>query len=407
MNILFLSTIFPDTTAPVTGTFNSALCRALARQHSVRVIAPRNWPDVARSYGSRQRIAPTPDLTDAGLTVDYPTYWYTPGFGRTAYGRFLRRSIRPTVKRVLREFTPDVVLSYWVHPDGEAGLEIARMAGVPSCVIVGGSDVLLLPEDERRAECVRTVLQRSDAVFTVSDHLRQVVCKLGGTPEKTHTIRQGVDPNVFRPGDRLEIRGRLGEPHDRPLLLWVGRMVDVKNPLLLLQAARQLAEGGLAFRLAMVGDGPLRESLEAYVREHNLETQVRFVGAVDQHELPDWYRAADVTLLTSHSEGLPNVLRESLACGTPFVATAVGSVAEIADPQISVLVEPGNASALADGVIRVLHGPYAEAAYRYRPRTWNECANHVTDLLQTVCGRTPRQPVSPPHVRGRRLVRQS
>ncbi|QDU38393.1 Putative teichuronic acid biosynthesis glycosyltransferase TuaC [Maioricimonas rarisocia] len=407
MNILFLSTIFPDTSAPVTGPFNAALCRSLAQQHAVRVIAPRNWPDVARSFRSRQRMAPPQDLTDTGVSIDYPTYWYTPGFGRTAYGRFLWHSIRPTIKRVLREFTPDVVLSYWAHPDGEAGLEIARMAGVPCGVIVGGSDVLLLPEDARRAECVRSVLKDSDAVFTVSDHLREVVCQLGGKPEKTHTIRQGIDPKVFRPGDRHAIRARLGEPLDRPLLLWVGRMVDVKNPVMLLQAARRLAEADFAFRLALVGDGPLRAMLEAFVREHDLQDRVRFVGAVAQTELPDWYRAADVTLLSSHSEGLPNVLRESLACGTPFVSTQVGSVPEIAESQVSILVEPGNASALADGVISVLHGRYAEAAERYRPRTWGECADHVAGLLQSLCGNTSPDPMPFAGVGARQLVRQA
>ena len=76
----------------------------------------------------------------------------------------------------------------------------------------------------------------------------------------------------------------------------------------------------------------------AQAETHDLSTHITFIGPRVHDELPDWYRAADLTVLPSHSEGLPNVLRESLACGTPFVATNVGGISEIAHPDYSLLV---------------------------------------------------------------------
>ena len=85
-----------------------------------------------------------------------------------------------------------------------------------------------------------------------------------------------------------------------------------------------------------------------------LSTYVTFVGPKTHDELPDWYRAADLTVLPSRSEGLPNVLRESLACGTPFVASDVGGIREIADRSSSLLVSSEDPASLADAIAQGL-----------------------------------------------------
>src|SRR5208283_3138551 len=98
---------------------------------------------------------------------------------------------------------------------------------------------------------------------------------------------------------------------------------------------------GEPFRLCLVGDGSVRHSIRRQARGYHLGKQITFAGQVTPKALGDWYRAADITVLSSRSEGLPNVLRESHACGTPFVAADVGGVAELAEP-CDVLVAPEN-----------------------------------------------------------------
>ena len=110
MRILFLSSIFPHGTARVTGTFNLELCRALAAEHDVRVVAPRSFLDVLRSPANR-RDADRWVTDSTGLTVTYPTYFYTPGFGRSWYGESMWWSLRRHLRQVTAEFRPEAVVS--------------------------------------------------------------------------------------------------------------------------------------------------------------------------------------------------------------------------------------------------------------------------------------------------------
>ncbi len=395
MNILFFSDIYPDAEHPSRGAYNYELCSALAMEHDIRVVAPRGWPEVLRSLRSGRPFRPRPNPDGPAVPAAYPTYWYTPKVLRERYGDFLWQSTRGTIQRLSRSFVPDAVLSYWAHPDGEVGLRAARMLGVPAAVIVGGSDVLILPHCPKRGERVRHVFRESDAVITISEGLREKVIELGIDDDRVHTIRQGVNPRLFSienplMQNRQAARARLVADHpalegERPMLLWVGRMVDVKRLDVLVTAVAELRRQGRDFVLCLAGDGPLRERIAEKATEQHLGDCVHFTGSLAPKSLGDWYRAANVTVMSSESEGLPNVLRESLACGTPFVATDVGSIREIADKRYAVLVPSGDAKALADGLETVLDGPHQENARRYEPRTWNMMAAEVAALLHH-CG---------------------
>jgi glycosyltransferase involved in cell wall biosynthesis len=164
------------------------------------------------------------------------------------------------------------------------------------------------------------------------------------------------------------------------LLLWVGRMVPVKGLDTLLAACERLKQANGDFQLCLVGDGPLRASLVAEVERRGLTDHVTFVGLVDHAQLGPWFRAADLTVLPSRSEGIPNVLLESLACGTPFVASDVGGIPEIASPTAGRLVPPDDPAALAAALKAALADP-AEVAPAQRPRTLRQFAACVADLV--------------------------
>jgi glycosyltransferase involved in cell wall biosynthesis len=190
-------------------------------------------------------------------------------------------------------------------------------------------------------------------VLTVGAELRDRVIELGVPGERVHALRRGVDARLFHPGDRQHSRRRLGLPGEPRILLWVGRMVPVKGLEVLIAAGARLRERGVAFQMYLVGDGPLAGRVRSWIRAAGCAHVAHLVGPVDHDRLPDWYRAADITVLSSHSEGVPNVLLESLACGTPFVATRVGGIPEIAG-ESSDLVPPGDADALAGALARRL-----------------------------------------------------
>lgn len=390
MNILFLSMTFPDAISPERGAYNLEFCAALRRRHDVRVIAPRIWHEWSNLKRAGKRYAPSADTLANNLQVSFPVFWYVPPVPYTMGGVYWQ-SIRGAVRRMTDGFKPDVVISYWAFPDGDGGLHIGRKFNIPSVVIAGGSDVLLLPNERGRGAGVRRVLAQSPMVTTVSDGLRDASIALGAQPGRVRTIRQGINPHVFYQGDRAEARRKLNLAADREILVWVGRMVPVKNLDLLVDAVKLLATERPRLKLHLIGDGPLRQPLQSRVETEGLSGVIRFEGPVAHDRLPDWYRAADAVVLSSLSEGLPNVLREALACGTPFVATDVGDISEIARPEFSRLVGNRDARNLADEIVEILQPKYRQAAANYQPRVWDDCASEYSELLQQLVDANARR----------------
>ena len=393
MKTLFLSSVYPNPASSVRGTFNRMLCHAMNDMGEVRVVAPLPWPEVVKGMVTGQSVHRRQSLSQTErsespidgdkVRVERPVFFYPPKVLRHHYGRFMWSSVRKTVERVTSDFRPDWVISYWAHPDGDAGVRAARMLGAKSAVIIGGSDVLLLTKEPKRCEQIKRVLRESDAVLAVCEGLKDRAVELGAAPERVHRLYQGIDPEVFCQDDRAAARERLNLSATDPAFVWVGRMVGVKRLDVLVEAFGRVVKERRDAKLYLLGEGAAEQPVRQLVESRGLSESVIFVGAVQQSELPDWYRAADATLLSSESEGLPNVLRESLACGTPWVSTNVGSVEEIAAVDHSIIVPVGDVTALADGALQVLDPLYRNGAAAYHAKTWRDTATKVQRLLSS------------------------
>jgi glycosyltransferase involved in cell wall biosynthesis len=387
VRLLFVSTVYPTPWQPVKGAFNRALVAALAQDHDVRVLAPVTWPVAFGLEGpKRDRLAPPPGVP--GVVAAHPVYYYPPKLLRHRYDWFLWRSVAPAARRLTRSWVPDAVVGYWAHPDGAAALRVGRSAGCPVAILVGGSDIRLLAQEPARRAAILGVLRAADLVWAVGGELRARLLDLGLPESKVRTFYRGVSP-CFSPGSSGEARRRLGLDGGRPLALWVGHMVPVKGLDVLVDAFARLTESGLDARLVLVGDGPLRARLEARAAQGPLAGRVVFAGAVPNADLPDFYRAADVTVLPSLSEGVPNVLLESLACGTPFVASAVGGVPELTRDPARDLVPPGDAGALADRLAARLRDRRRADPDGFRAPSWADAAAQITGDLRAL----PSSPV--------------
>jgi peptidoglycan/xylan/chitin deacetylase (PgdA/CDA1 family)/glycosyltransferase involved in cell wall biosynthesis len=390
MRILFVSNVFPNPLQPTKGTFNRAMVQALARRHEVQVISPIAWTDELRAWKENAAISAR-EQACGGVPVHYPRYYFPPKVLRSWYGWFFWRSIRGVLDRVITAMHPDLIVGYWAHPDGEVAVRAARRAGVPSAVMVGGSDILLLTQHgNRRRRRIVKVLQEADAVVTVGEDLKRQVIALGIAAEKIHVVPRGVDTALFTPGDRDKARRRLSISVEERAILWVGRMVAVKGLDVLLDACVRLKQRGERFRLYLVGDGPVRRALEIDCRRRDLGEELRFIGQVAPEQLPDWYRAADITVLPSRSEGVPNVLRESLACGTPFVASRVGGIPDLAENAANRLVPPGDATALADAMAAVLSERRRVEGQSSQVISWDESADALTGILEQLAAVAPQ-----------------
>ncbi|HEV2776105.1 MAG TPA: glycosyltransferase [Solirubrobacteraceae bacterium] len=171
-------------------------------------------------------------------------------------------------------------------------------------------------------------------------------------------------------------RSRDGEPRH---LLTVSRLDPEKNPLLLLDVIAALRGEDARWRLTIAGDGPLRDEVTARAAALGLADVVTLAGEVTNGPaLWELYRAADVFLHVSLTEGLPQVLFEAQAAGLPVVATAVGGVPEaIADGRTGLLIGPGDAAAAVAAVRRVSDDPALRE--RLITNALQEVAQHTTE----------------------------
>jgi glycosyltransferase involved in cell wall biosynthesis len=346
-----MTNLYPNPYQPLRAPFNRHQMRLLARRHAVRIINPIAWTDelAARRRGPIALPASRQQTLD-GLTVDHPRYFFTPRMGRRWYGQFYLASVRRTFHRVAAEFRPDLVFAPWAYPDGWAAVRLARQQGVPAVLQVHGSDILLLEQFPARKRRTVEATRAADGVVAVSKDIATHLIGLGVSPERIRVIHDGVDLSIFHPGPKAAARTQVGIAAGQPVVLFIGNLVPVKAVDVLLSACALLSAEQFPVRLIAIGQGPLREALEYQANELGLGSLVRFTGAMPQNQLAGWYRAADLFVLPSHSEGVPNVLLEASACRTPWVATAVGGIPEIAKLGDSRLVPPNSPPALAQAI---------------------------------------------------------
>lgn len=345
MRLLLLTARYPSRRRPTTGTFNRELVVGLREAgDDVRVVAPIAWTDL---------LLTSPTGT-AERDVSYPIWWYPPRMAHAWHHQWMQRTVLPAIARLTATWRPHLVLAYWTHPDGTVALEAARRLQIPAALLVGGSDIRVLTQTPARRAIIIATLRQADRVLAVGSELRQHIMALGVPPEQVGVFHRGVDTTRFHASDARAARARLSLPLDRPVFVWVGRMVPVKGLDVLFDAWSRLHDHSTRPLLVLIGEGEQRSSLQRRATSWN--DAVRFIGPVAHEELPDWYRAADAVLLPSRSEGVPNVLLEGLACGTPFIASDVGGVRELAD-RASVVLPSENVDALTAALVERIQQP--------------------------------------------------
>ena len=178
----------------------------------------------------------------------------------------------------------------------------------------------------------------------------------GLAPGKVHHVPHGVDTDTFRPP--AEVRPAGSQP---PLVMSVGRLVEKKGFVDLLEAFGHLRSRGVSFHAEVHGDGPLRDELRGLCARLGLSAHVSFLGARTREQLLEAYRRADVFALTPFPtsggdvDGVPNVVLEAMACGLPVVVTAAGGVAEAVTPGVDgLLARPRDVEAVATHLAAVL-----------------------------------------------------
>ena len=196
------------------------------------------------------------------------------------------------------------------------------------------------------------------AIVAVSERVRRdVIASLNVPAERTRVIYNGVETERFADGSLREpTRQALGLRPSDLAIVYHHRLVDQKNPGILLKIASRIAARRRGVRVLVAGDGPRREGLERAAAEQGLADRLRFLGKRD--DVPALLQASDLAILPSFKEGFSNALLEALAAGLPVVATDVGGNAEaIEHGKSGWIVPPHNDAAFLSAVAELVDSP--------------------------------------------------
>jgi glycosyltransferase involved in cell wall biosynthesis len=323
VRLLTLATLFPNASNPRHGIFVANRLRRLVDTGRVQATVIAAIPAFPGAYGRLRGVPPAERI--AGFDVRHPRYANVPAAGMRWQPRSLRRAILAELRRAGATGSDfDVIDAHYFYPDGVAAAAVADALGLPLVVSARGSDINVIGDIAFARARMLDAARRASALIAVSGALADRMKDLGMPAARIHVLRNGVDLDVFAPVPRADARRRLGLAEEGPLVLAVGNLVPGKAFDLLVRAMADIADA----RLLLVGEGPLQIELEALARSL-LPGRAALRPSMPQADLRDAYAAADVLAVTSLREGFPNVVIESMACGTPVVASPVGGVVEI------------------------------------------------------------------------------
>jgi glycosyltransferase involved in cell wall biosynthesis len=311
----------------------------------------------------------------------HPRYLVLPKIGMTLAPFLLAQSVKPVIKRVLAEYRFDLIDAHYFYPDGVAAILLGRHFGKPVVITARGTDVNLIPRYRLPRAMIRWAARHADGIIAVARALKDDLVRVGVPAGRIEVLRNGVDLQLFQPIEREAGRRKLEV--SRTTLLSVGHLIPRKAHHLVIQAMRWLPE----MNLIVIGDGPERKALNALAREAGVGDRVRFVGALAQEELRNYYGAADALVLASSREGWANVLLESMACGTPVVASKIGGTPEVvSEPEAGVLMAERTPEAIVEAVQRLFaRYPDRGATRRYAERfSWEETTRGQLRLFERI-----------------------
>lgn len=254
------------------------------------------------------------------------------------------------VAGLIRQFRAHHIHAHWVSVPATMALVVSRLTGVPWSFTAYRWDIA---EDN----LLRTKLLAASFARVAS---------LGGRKEILDIARVAECPTLFTIHTGTEVPEDGAAPYlksERKFSIGcMANLVEKKGHCYLIEACRLLWERGWRFICHIVGDGPLREGLEALVREYGLHECVRFWGALPHDEVIRMLRHREVDLVVLPSihtmngerEGIPNVLVEALAHRVPAISTTTGEIPELLGDGAGVIIKPADARALADAIQRFM-----------------------------------------------------
>lgn len=224
----------------------------------------------------------------------------------------------PVAKKMQKENRYDICLIFFGIPSGPIGYMLKKKYKLPYVIRFGGGDVPGFQERFTKvykliAPAIKMIWKKADARIANSQGLKDMALKFYDK-KSFDIIPNGVDTEVFYPIEKAD--------SDEFKILFVSRLIERKGLQFIIPQLQKIQDSTeKKVKLVVVGDGPYREQLETITREYKVADMVEFVGQKNKKEIVPFYQNADLFILPSAKEGMPNVVLEAMACGLPIIMT--------------------------------------------------------------------------------------
>jgi glycosyltransferase involved in cell wall biosynthesis len=365
--VVMVTTSYPRFPGDSVGTFMEPIARSVAaRGHEVHVVAP--WhPLVTRrpdEDGVRfhfYRYAPVRSLNVFGYAAAMRADVTLRAAAYVAAPLALAAGWRAS-RVVAQRHHATVMHGHWVIPGGITAALAAP--SLPLVVSLHGSDVYVAEQFPPARAAARHTFIRAGFVTACSDDLARRAVALGAPADRIETVPYGVDTARFAPDAaiRLARRKALGISDNVPLCVAAGRLVHKKGFQYLIDAVGIIPE----IVVAIAGEGTLDRALRSQAEAKEVGGRIRFLGNQPQDAVGEYFAAADVICAPSirddsgNVDGLPNVVLEAMASGTPLVTTAAGGIGSVVEHErTGLVVAERDTVAIATAISRLLGDPAA------------------------------------------------
>ena len=381
MKVLSFSYCFPNESNPNWGIFVFNRLAALSRITDLKVCSPVPWFPFLTSNSDLKEMETKDDME-----IFRPQFFYTPKIFKDQDAKFYARGVTPWVKKLCRTWKPDVLDAHFVWPDGVGVSLVAQSLNIPYVITLRGKLFECMKEPSQIQQCA-AALKKADQVISVSSGLANAAIDLGTDPDKVTVIPNGVDANIFHVKDKRACRKDLNLPLHKKLLVTVAHLGLRKGHHEVLQALAGLSKDIYLILVGGSAQGGTPETIMAEASKHGIEDRVILAGPQSYDRVSQYFCAADASVLASYREGCPNAVLESLACGTPVVASDVGAVRNILpEPYAGCIVPRKEVGPLKDAIEMVLSRVWDPEAVNKASRvgSWDDVAGKVESVFRNI-----------------------
>lgn len=391
-NLLIVSSRYPHEHDSISSSFVYSQVERL-RKNIAHIDVIATTPYVPHIYAEligsrRKRDSLANDYSDGNVSIFFTKQLAIPiEHFRLKRGKVELKAAHKICKN--NDINPDLIHAHFTFPSGYVALELSRSLGVPYIVTAHGYDIYDLPfQNDQYFTIIEDVVKNASKIITVSSRNEKILVeKFKIKKDKIIVIPNGFDKSLFKIQSMESARNELGLSDKKRVMLCIGNLLKVKGFDILIRSVHKMKDELTDVEFHIVGDGPEKDTLEKMIQDLKLAETIHLVGAVPHDLIPKWIAACNGLVIPSRDEGVPTVLFESIACGTPVIGTSVGGIPDIIDPMKNgILIESENLSELGKTLVQFQDLEWDEDMIREHAQQyeWGNLSKRVEEVYQQV-----------------------